>query len=160
MITLWGAKTTMRRRSGDDLVAAGAPDEVALEALRRDVGDRGVVVDAARSRARASPGCTSVAKIFTGRSPRRAVSSSSKIASEYTSSPVAQPATHTRNGVFFGSPLDELREHALAEDVEGLLVPEEARHADEQIAVEHVELVAPAPQALDVRVHVVRCASA
>ena len=68
------------------------------------------------------------------------------MASEYASSPVAQPATQTRSGASRGSRSQQLGQDLLLEHREGLLVAEEAGHADEQIAIEHVELVAIALQ--------------
>ncbi len=53
------------------------------------------------------PRWTSVAKILTGRSPSFCIASWIRIAIEYTSSPVAQPAIQTRNGSL-GALLQEL----------------------------------------------------
>ena len=67
---------------------------------------------------------------------------------------MAQPATHAAKGRVLRNRREDLGEHSLSEDGEGLLVAEEAGHADEQIPVEQVELLAAAPEPLDVSVHV------
>jgi hypothetical protein len=139
---------------GDDLVAARALQEVAREAVGRDVGDRLFAVDGA------------------GRELDRAAMD---VRGEDLHGPVAVllgelgEQDGERVGLFAGGAarhpdaqrgitrptLHQLGQHLVLEHLERLFVAEEARHADEQIAVENVELVAALAEAVDVLVDVV-----
>ncbi len=138
---------------GDDLVAARPPPEVALEPLGRDVRDGALVVDAAR-------GVIERPAVDVGREDldgpraellRELVEEDGERVDLLAGRAAGDPRPERRP---LRQAREDLRQDALAEDLERLLVAEETRHPDEEIAVEDVELVAPVAQALDVRLEV------
>ena len=68
------------------------------------------------------------------------------MASEYTSSPVAQPATQMRIGDLAGRSLISAGNDLLLQRLERLRVAEELRDADEEVLVQVLDLAGVVPQ--------------
>src|SRR5881397_2566968 len=77
------------------------------------------------------------------------ICSRSRIATEYASSPVEQPGVHPE-GPVQRCDVHEARDHIAGQYGECLWVPEEVRHADEQIAEQLVRFARAIAQPLDV----------
>ena len=84
----------------------------------------------------------SVANICTLGAPfMRSMYSHSRMASEYASSPVAQPGTHSSHGAVRVFVLKQQRDDLGLEGIEGLLVAEKTRDANQQVTKQHAGFV-------------------